>query len=99
MNTESEKINNPDNHESTQSNNLNRQIGAQALTAIGFENRQKEIVDSSFNKARNQGEKLPGKNNERRNYAYLSRLEKMIDRRGNDLAKSLYTLRIYGYNG
>lgn len=45
-------------------------LGAKILTQSNFEGRQKEIVDSSFNKARQQGEKLPGKNNERRNYAY-----------------------------
>ena len=85
-----ERINDQDSHEQVEEDSLNRQIGARALTATGFENHQKEIVDSSFNKARKQGEKLPGKNNERRNYAYLSRLEKLIDKYGNGLEKKLW---------
>ena len=67
-----------------------RHLGAIALTATNFDARHKEIVDSSFDKARKKGEKLPGKNNERRNYAYLSRLENLVDKYGNDLEKKLW---------
>ena len=49
-------------------------LGASILAAAGFQDRQKDIVDSSFDKARKNDEKLPGKNSERRNFAYLSRL-------------------------
>ena len=68
----------------------NQQLGSRILTQVGYENRHKEIVESSFNKARKRGEKLLGKNNERRNYAYLSRLEKLIDKYGNDGEKRLW---------
>ena len=60
-----------------------RRYGSTALAAANFDARHKEIVESSFDKARKNGEKLPGKNNERRTYAYLSRLEKLIDKYGN----------------
>ena len=71
-----------------------RQLGAATLAAANFDSRHKEIVDSSFNKARESGEKLPGKNNERRNYAYLSRLEKLIDKYGNEAEKKLWQASI-----
>ena len=69
---------------------MNRQLGSKALSSAGFETRNKEVVDSSYDKARKRGEKLPGKNNERRNYAYLSRLENLIDKYGNDIEKRLW---------
>ena len=68
----------------------NRRLGAAVLTSVGFNARNKDIVDSSFNKARKNNEKLPGKNDERRNYAYLSRLENLVDKYGNDLEKRLW---------
>lgn len=69
---------------------MNRQLGSKALSSAGFEIRNKEVVDSSYDKARKRGEKLSGKNNERRNYAYLSRLENLIDKYGNDAEKRLW---------
>lgn len=67
-----------------------RALGAKILTQAGFEIRQKPIVDSSFNRAKQRHEKLPGKNNERKNYAYLSRLDNLIEKHGNALEKRLW---------
>lgn len=91
-NTEIEVRNNPESLD----NNIEtkRRLGAIALTAVNFDTRHKKIVDSSFNKARENGEKLPGKNNERRNYAYLSRLERLIDKHGNEAEKKLWQASI-----
>ena len=78
----SEKPNSPDQHDAN--------IGAKILTLSNFDTRNKPIVESSFEKAKKHGEKLPGKNNERRNFAYLSRLEKLIDKHGNNIEKKLW---------
>ena len=61
---------------------LQNEIGAKVLSLVNFESKHKDIVESSFNKARNNKEKLPGKNNERRNFAYLSRLNNMVEKYG-----------------
>ena len=54
-----------------------RKRGASVLSNSGFQ--KKPIVESSFNKALKNGEKLFGKNGgERRNYAHLSRLENLV---------------------
>ncbi len=71
-----------------------RRIGALVLNLVGFGGRNKEIVDSSYNKARRSDKKLLGNNNERRIYSYLSRLEDLIDRDGNSLEKRLWRLSI-----
>lgn len=67
-----------------------RQLGAKVLAGVGYQDRQREIVDSSLAKEMARGEKLQGKNAERRNLAYLSRLERMIDQHGNALEKKLW---------
>ena len=69
---------------------LQNEIGAKVLTLVNFESKHKDIVESSFNKARNKKEKLPGKNNERRNFAYLSRLNNMIEKHGDALEQKLW---------
>lgn len=69
---------------------VQNEIGARVLTLVGFDSRNRDIVNSSFEKARKRKEKLPGKNTERRNYAYLSRLETLIDKHGNPLEKKLW---------
>ena len=69
---------------------LQNEIGSKVLTLVGFESRNKDTVNSSFEKARKQKEKLPGKNNERRNFAYLSRLDNMIEKHGNALEQKLW---------
>ena len=69
---------------------LQNEIGSKVLTLVGFESRNKDIVNSSFEKARKQKEKLPGKNNERRNFAYLSRLDNMIEKHGDALEQKLW---------
>ena len=67
-----------------------RKLGAKVLSLANFESRHQSIVGSSFNKARRRGEKLPGKNNERRNYSYLNRIEKLVEKHGNRLEQKLW---------
>ena len=68
---------------------LQNEIGAKVLTLVNFESKHKDIVESSFNKARNKKEKLPGKNNERRNFAYLSRLDRIVEKYGDEAEQKL----------
>ena len=72
----------------------NKDLGAKLLSQSSFDVRNQEIVNSSFAKARKAGEKLPGKNNERRNYAYLSRLERLIEKHGKEAEKRLWRMSI-----
>ena len=69
---------------------LQNEIGSRVLSLVNFESKHKDIVESSFNKARNKKEKLPGKNNERRNFAYLSRLDNMIEKHGDKVEQKLW---------
>ena len=69
---------------------LQNEIGSKVLSLVNFESKHKDIVESSFNKARNKKEKLPGKNNERRNFAYLSRLDNMIEKHGDAIEQKLW---------
>ena len=69
---------------------LQNEIGSRVLALVNFESKHKDIVESSFNKARNNKEKLPGKNNERRNFAYLSRLNNMVEKHGDALEQKLW---------
>ena len=71
-----------------------QQLGAKVLALTGFETRQKSIVESSFAKARQSGEKLSGKPSEKRNLSYLSRLEKLIAKRGTHLEQKLWEATI-----
>ena len=64
------------------SSRLQNEIGSKVLSLVNFESKHKDIVESSFNKARQNKEKLPGKNNERRNFAYLSRLDRLVEKYG-----------------
>ena len=72
------------------SSRLQNEIGSKVLSLVNFESKHKDIVESSFNKARNKKEKLPGKNNERRNFAYLSRLDRMIEKHGDKVEQKLW---------
>ena len=72
------------------SSRFQNEIGSKVLSLVNFESKHKDIVESSFNKARNKKEKLPGKNNERRNFAYLSRLDRMIEKHGDALEQKLW---------
>ena len=72
------------------SSRLQNEIGSKVLSLVNFESKHKDIVESSFNKARNKKEKLPGKNNERRNFAYLSRLNNMIEKYGDKAEQKLW---------
>ena len=69
---------------------LQNEIGSKVLSLVNFESKHKDIVESSFNKARQNKEKLPGKNNERRNFAYLSRLNNMIEKHGDAIEQKLW---------
>ena len=69
---------------------LQNEIGSKVLSLVNFESKHKDIVESSFNKARQNKEKLPGKNNERRNFAYLSRLDHMIEKHGDAIEQKLW---------
>lgn len=40
---------------------LRKEIGSKVLTLVNFESKHKDIVESSFNKARQNKERLPGK--------------------------------------
>ena len=66
------------------------EIGSKVLSLVNFESKHKDIVESSFNKARQNKEKLPGKNNERRNFAYLSRLNNMVEKYGDKVEQKLW---------
>ena len=72
------------------SSRLQNEIGSKVLSLVNFESKHKDIVESSFNKARNNKEKLPGKNNERRNFAYLSRLDRMVEKYGNKAEQKIW---------
>ncbi len=69
---------------------LQNEIGSKVLSLVNFESKHKDIVESSFNKARNKKEKLPGKNNERRNFAYLSRLDRIIEKHGDKAEQKIW---------
>ena len=69
---------------------LQNEIGSRVLSLVNFESKHKDIVESSFNKARQNKEKLPGKNNERRNFAYLSRLDRIIEKHGDKAEQKLW---------
>lgn len=69
---------------------IQNELGAKVLSLVNFESKHKDIVESSFDKARNNHDKLPGKNNERRNYAYLSRLNSLIEKHGDNLEQRLW---------
>ena len=69
---------------------LQNEIGSKVLSLVNFESKHKDIVESSFNKARQNKEKLPGKNNERRNFAYLSRLDRIVEKHGDALEQKLW---------
>ena len=69
---------------------LQNEIGAKVLSLVNFESKHKDIVESSFNKARNNKEKLPGKNNERRNFAYLSRLDRIVEKYGDKAEQKIW---------
>lgn len=71
-----------------------RELGAKVLGRVGFNERNKDIVESSFNKALRKNEILSGKNTERRARAYLSRLENLIAKYGNSMEKKLWQASI-----
>lgn len=66
----------------------NRITGARVLALVGFD--RHEIVDSSYKKAKAHGEKLQGKNTERRILSYLTRLDREIEEHGSPLEQRLW---------
>ena len=72
------------------SSRFQNEIGAKVLSLVNFESKHKDIVESSFNKARQNKEKLPGKNNERRNFAYLSRLDRLVEKYGDKAEQKIW---------
>ncbi len=78
----------------TNERNQNLRLGARILSLVHFESNHQPIVDSVFNKAIKKGEKLPCNNRERRNYAYLSRLEELIKKHGNPMEKRLWRVSV-----
>lgn len=73
----------------TQMNWDDRATAARVLENTDFSKRH-ETVDSSFEKLRKAEEKLAGKNRERRVDAYLTRLDRMIDKYGNKAEQKLW---------
>jgi len=69
-----------------------QRFGARILSHAHFESSHRPIVESSFNKALKRGEKLPGNNAERRNFAYLNRIEALISQYGNRAEKRLWRM-------
>ncbi len=67
-----------------------REVGVKILNTANFADRQKEIIDSSFEKARNKHASLIGKNNERRIDAYIERLNSLVEKGGNRLEQRLW---------
>lgn len=65
-------------------------FGARVLSSVNFENSHQNIVQNSFNRARNRGDTIEGERpNIRRNYAYLDRLEKLVEKHGDNAIQRL----------
>ena len=54
-------------------------VGAKVLSVVGFNNRHQEIINSSYEKAREAKQKLIGNNGERHSEAYITRIENIIN--------------------
>ena len=67
-----------------------RRIGAKILSQTNFENRHKEITDSSYKKALEKDESLDARPSERRNLAYILRLENLVDKYGNQAEQRIW---------
>lgn len=67
-----------------------RKVGAKVLAAAGFRARHSETVDTSFERARTQGESLVGEKDERRVDAYLKRIDAGIKERGSRFEQKLW---------
>ena len=81
-------------YQETDERQYNQQVGAKVLSQAHFESSHQPIVESSFSKALKKGEKLPGKNNERRNLSYLKRLNKLVEKHGNKAEQKLWRASI-----
>ena len=94
MPSNNERIPEPLDYQENNGRKQGQQVGARILSLAHFDDRHKQIVEPVFNKAIKKGEKLPGNNSERRNYAYLSRLEELIRKHGNPMEKRLWRLSV-----
>ena len=65
-------------------------LGAKVLAGVNFEDSHQKIVQSSFERARERGEKIEGERpGVRRNYAYLDRIEKLVEKYGSKVERRL----------
>lgn len=89
--TTPEPVENPDAQPQSQQAHeaLALKVASKLLTNSSFDKRHAEVVDSSLNKAKRAGEKLTGSGSERRNKAYLHRIEDMVDQLGSRMEKNL----------
>ena len=75
-----------------------RHVGAAVLAAANFHTRYEKNVKPVFEKARKrakrEGKTIPGEKDERKTYAYLSRLEELIEKHGNAMEKRLWRMSI-----
>ena len=70
-----------------------RLLGARVLSSVNFEDSHRDVVQSSFERSVNNGEEIKGERpGFRRNFAYLSRLEKIVERYGNQAEQRLCRL-------
>ena len=73
--------------------NAKEQIGASMLAKTGLmENKYKNLANSTLERSKKQGEKLVGNPVERRSQALISRLEKLVEKRGSAFEKRLLGL-------
>ena len=89
--TTPESVENPDAQPQSQQahEDLALKVASKLLTNSSFDKRHAEVVNSSLNKAKRAGEKLTGSGSERRNKAYLHRIEDMVDQLGSRMEKNL----------
>ena len=70
-----------------------RLLGARILSSINFEDSHRDVVQNSFERATDNGEKIEGERpGIRRNFAYLSRLEKIVEKYGSQAEQKLCRL-------
>ena len=78
----------------SQNNPLYYKVGAKVLSSANFQERHAEAMEHSLKEASKHKEKLSGPNSDRRNEAYLKRLDAMIHNGGRDFEKRLWDYSI-----
>ena len=85
----------PSEHQETNEERYDQQrIGATVLSRANFQDRHKPAVESSLIRARKSGEKLPNNVKEARNFSYLTRLARLVEKYGNQAEKRLWQASI-----